>query len=1184
MMKKLFKLLILILPNFLISQQSNNFPPATSTVQMPAFSTPEVSKLFRYSDFPNISAIGGTDIEIPIYTIKLDGLEIPVSLKYDTKGIKVADIASDVGLGWSLIYGGNIVKEIKDTDDFMSYYFFFDPTCYSDIDSSLSQHDYRISKGYLVDQTSTIGPILDYQIDSSPDFYLVDAPGLKDKYYLKIVGNYLVPQFLQNENSKASGVTQSITSVLNTRAANPYYVGGVENFNIKNGLGFEYLFNVPQGTAINFFPQTFDDNINLYPATVNTWRLGQIKSPYSSKTVNYIFESFANTYLNPTLNIPNQAGFIADGDGGLFATGTSPNNDGLGGGGAKIISTYNLNNKRIKTINFDEGSINFIYSTQRLDYDGNVLSKIEIVNKTGQLIKSFDLTYSYFQPANPSSCTDNYNCLRLRLDNVKDSSSGNYTFGYGVNNSNEVFPKRTSSKIDFLGFFNNNSSDIQSFSTLQQSLNAYSSLGDKIFFYSQLEKDNYLPFQLNNITPTSQTGTVDRSSNENSLIGLLTQVTYPTGGNLSVEYENDDFDYLGMTYKLGTARIRKFTQRFKDGTALEKNYSYKLDDGKSSGQIAFFNINRPKIGLEINSTAYVSYSKVEEAITGNGKTISEYSNFNEYPDLIEKYDFLNNIITPEENKALKVTKFPSINIISQSHRRGLLTQKTVKNNVGSILKRELYKYKNYVKDSLMVEKLISNYHGYNTGQCGSVWGIGYTIKAKNYIKTENSFLTKVIKESYFGNEIVTEESNYTYNEPNNLMAINQTTVADGKITETKYQYPNDLNQIWLKDKNIIEIPLITTSALKNNSSDPGKMISKFETIYPTTTGSVAGDHVLPISSKSYNLDNIQQTDVTYDKYDNKGNLLQYTQSDGVPVSFIWGYFDTYPIVKVVGLSYDTLMSQVFGWISDPEANDSPPFVLESNTPPTPNSQQNMLNFLDDFRKHTYLKNYQVTTYTYDPLVGITSVTPPSGLRVIYKYDVAKKLEKLVDVNGKILKEYHYNYAPLTYYSFSKSQTFTKNNCDSNSIGSIYTYTVPASQYNSVISQADADMQAQNDINNNGQNIANSNGTCTSISCSLSFNSSIGIGGGGSVSVTPNSYYKLAFGFSSGSNSTNLPWTTGVKIATIVGTCKPTVDYSSYNGQVYFTIKTNGDVILKKHEGTSTPNNTSHNYELYFPIN
>ncbi|WP_379968007.1 hypothetical protein [Epilithonimonas sp. UC225_85] len=1001
-MRKLHKILLLCLSNLLFSQ-NNTLPPATSTVQMPGFSTPEVSKLFRYSDFPNISSIGGTDIEIPIYTIKLDGMEIPIKLKYDTKGIKIADIANDVGLGWSLIYGGNIVKEVRDTDDFLSYNFFFDPNCNTGgMEDYMQSADHRISKGYFDSVESSVGSYaVDYQIDSSPDFYKINAPGLNDKFYLEL--NHpmgLKVHFLNNINSRSPDILfRGQTTVLNTRAANPYYVTGFQKFRIENSLGYEYSFDVPQGTAINFFPQTFEDNINLYPADVNTWRLGQIKSPYSSKTVNYVFESFSNTYLNPTLNIPNQGGFIPDGDGGVFATGTNPSkspSDGV----AKIISTYNLNNNRIKKINFDDGAINFTYSTQRLDYNGNVLSKIEVVNKNGQVIKSFDLTYSYFQPADPSICNDNYTCLRLRLDNIRDSSSGNYTFSYGTNNSDYLFPKRTSSKVDFLGFFNANSSDIQIFTTLP----APNYPRDKIYYYPQLEKDNYLPFQLNNLAYASQTGTVDRSSNENSLIGLLTNITYPTGGSLSIQYENDYFNYMGISYKLGTARVKKLIQNFNDGTTLEKNYSYDLDDGKSSGQIAFFNINRPKIGLEINSTAYVLYSKVEESITDKGKTISEYSNFNEYPDLLEKYDFPN-ISTQNELKALRETKFPYINVSSQNHRRGLLTQKTIKNNAGITISKEIYKYKNFIKDSLAVQKIISNYKP-NITSCGGTWGFKYVNNARNYIRAENSFLTNIIKESYISNGIVIEKNNYIYNEPDDLMITSQNLTPDGLITETNYKYPKDLNQAWLVSKNIIGIPLITET--KRTGSGTPKTIAKVETLYPidqTDANTYTSGFPLPKSVSSHDISSGNlSTEVTYNQYDSKGNLLQYTTKSGVPTAIIWGYNNIQPIAKIEGATYAQVSSFATAIInaSNDDANDA-----AVGNP----KEAILLTALDTFRNNASLSAFQITTYTYDPLIGVRSITPPSGVREVYIYDTANRLKEVKDINGNILKAYDYHYKP-----------------------------------------------------------------------------------------------------------------------------------------------------------------------------
>jgi len=55
--------------------------------------------------------------------------------------------------------------------------------------------------------------------------------------------------------------------------------------------------------------------------------------------------------------------------------------------------------------------------------------------------------------------------------------------------------------------------------------------------------------------------------------------------------------------------------------------------------------------------------------------------------------------------------------------------------------------------------------------------------------------------------------------------------------------------------------------------------------------------------------------------------------------------------------------------------------------------------------------------------------------------------------------------------------YTKNNCYSGYIGSTVTYNVTARKYSSIISQTDAQNQAQNDLVNNGQTYANFWGTC-----------------------------------------------------------------------------------------------------------
>jgi YD repeat-containing protein len=291
-----------------------------------------------------------------------------------------------------------------------------------------------------------------------------------------------------------------------------------------------------------------------------------------------------------------------------------------------------------------------------------------------------------------------------------------------------------------------------------------------------------------------------------------------------------------------------------------------------------------------------------------------------------------------------------------------------------------------------------------------------------------------------------------------------------------------------------------------------------------------------------------------------------------------GYNNTEPIAKIEGAIYNNIKDNA-KVISIINASDDDAL--------NPNNEGTLINSLDNLRTDDAFKDYQTTTYSYDPLKGITSVTSPSGIRQVYIYDTAGRLKEIREAikTGNLLKEFNYNYAPTTHYNSEKSGNFTKY-CGGSGIGSSFTYIVAPNTYSSIISQADADQKAQNDVNANGQNAANNNpsGTCTPFTCNLSFNTSIGISGGGSVSVQSNGYYKASFGFSSGSNSTNLPWmTTGVKVATISGSCLPTTEYSSYNGQVYYTIKTNGDVILRS-QSTAPGNNTSYSYDIIFPIN
>ncbi|HYC29753.1 MAG TPA: hypothetical protein VEB42_13065, partial [Chitinophagaceae bacterium] len=80
--------------------------------------TPEAAQLERYGDGEVNLFHGEPIITIPIYTLAGNKLSIPVSLSYNAGGFRVSDLSTDVGLGWNLVAGGMITRNIRGQSDF----------------------------------------------------------------------------------------------------------------------------------------------------------------------------------------------------------------------------------------------------------------------------------------------------------------------------------------------------------------------------------------------------------------------------------------------------------------------------------------------------------------------------------------------------------------------------------------------------------------------------------------------------------------------------------------------------------------------------------------------------------------------------------------------------------------------------------------------------------------------------------------------------------------------------------------------------------------------------------------------------------------------------------------------------------------------------------------------------------
>lgn len=70
------------------------------------------------TDIVNVDLYTGIgNVTIPIYDYNVEGLNLGISLSYNAKGIQVNQLASAVGLGWTVNAGGNITRTVNNIED-----------------------------------------------------------------------------------------------------------------------------------------------------------------------------------------------------------------------------------------------------------------------------------------------------------------------------------------------------------------------------------------------------------------------------------------------------------------------------------------------------------------------------------------------------------------------------------------------------------------------------------------------------------------------------------------------------------------------------------------------------------------------------------------------------------------------------------------------------------------------------------------------------------------------------------------------------------------------------------------------------------------------------------------------------------------------------------------------------------
>ncbi len=146
---------------------------------------------------------------------------------------------------------------------------------------------------------------------------------------------------------------------------------------------------------------------------------------------------------------------------------------------------------------------------------------------------------------------------------------------------------------------------------------------------------------------------------------------------------------------------------------------------------------------------------------------------------------------------------------------------------------------------------------------------------------------------------------------------------------------------------------------------------------------------------------IERVHFDYHGAADKANLKESSLADGPKTVYIWGYQNRFPVAKIENASYSSIPQSIIDDIRTKSNTENNGVLGDINAE---NDLRTALNAL-----RTQLPDALITTYTYDPAIGVTSVTDPAGNTMYYVYDSFNRLKEIRDENDDLMTDYEYHY-------------------------------------------------------------------------------------------------------------------------------------------------------------------------------
>ena len=332
-----------------------------------------------------------------------------------------------------------------------------------------------------------------------------------------------------------------------------------------------------------------------------------------------------------------------------------------------------------------------------------------------------------------------------------------------------------------------------------------------------------------------------------------------------------------------------------------------------------------------------------------------------------------------------------------------ITEYAYENSTYSPIDRKKYKYQNFLMPSgrgIQIKKFKTAHADDGCAYCDLLGpnpsspypGQGFFTYYDYPVKTGGSRLIEEVHTSYVpsSGDSVRVKKSYAYGNPQHLyITEKRDSLSNGNVLVSKSKYPVDFSDNInnnMVSKNVINREI--ENKLFKVEGNTEKLLNTLQTKYRIHNNGVVIDEV-----RSSILLNEPEVRLRYNFYDNQGNVLEQQYENGMKVSYLYSYNAQYPVAEIK----NSELSAIVFILGGQAAVDA--FSAQIN--PDVNT------FLAPLRNG--LPNAQITTYTYKPLVGITSMTDAKGMTTYYEYDAFQRLKTIKDQNGNILKQTDYHY-------------------------------------------------------------------------------------------------------------------------------------------------------------------------------